>query len=75
MIYFYYDGAGKKLPPDINSRTVFANSQLDLANIDVYGFDYDYTLASYKTSVEAFIHDSAKQILVEDMMVGLKMIR
>ena len=46
---------------------MFANAQLDLSQIDVYGFDYDYTLAMYKTSVEHFIHDTAKQVLVEDL--------
>ena len=62
--------ADKKLPPDIDSRAVFANAQLDLIDIDVYGFDYDYTLASYKTSVEDFIHDAAKNVLVTDMKVS-----
>ena len=60
----------KKLPPDIDPRAVFANAQLDMSDIDVYGFDYDYTLASYKTRVEDFIHDSAKTVLVDDMKVG-----
>ncbi len=59
--------AAKKPPPDIDSRSVFSNSKLSLSNIDVYGFDYDYTLARYKTSVEHYIHDSAKQILVQDL--------
>ncbi len=61
--------AAKKLPPDIDSRSVFCNSELSLSDIDVYGFDYDYTLARYNQSVEKFIHDSAKKILVEDMKV------
>ncbi len=57
----------KKSPPDIDARSVFSNSQLALGDIDVYGFDYDYTLARYRMSVERYIHDSAKQILVEDL--------
>ncbi len=48
---------------------MFCNSELSLSDIDVYGFDYDYTLARYNQSVEKFIHDSAKKILVEDMKV------
>ena len=60
----------KKLPPDIDPRAVFANAQLDLGDIDIYGFDYDYTLASYKTSVEDFIFDTARNILITDMKVN-----
>ena len=29
----------------------------------MYGFDYDYTLASYKKGVEYLIHDIAKEHL------------
>ena len=57
----------KKPPPDINNTAVFANTQLNLSDIDVYGFDYDYTLAQYTPEVEAYIHDTAKQVLVEDL--------
>ena len=31
--------------------------------VEVYGFDYDYTLASYKKGVEYLIHDIAKEHL------------
>ena len=55
----------------MNPLGVFANAELNLSNIDIYGFDYDYTLASYKSAVETYIHDSAKQVLVEDMKVGV----
>lgn len=61
----------KKLPPDVNPNAVFANSQLDLKEIAVYGFDYDYTLASYRTTVENYIHDEAKKALVDIFKVGL----
>ena len=75
LLYFYCisflieNYVAKRLPMDIQENMVFANAQLDLAKIEVYGFDYDYTLASYKTSVEQFIHDTAKQVLVEDLKV------
>ena len=58
------------MPPDIDPKAVFANAQLDLSEIDVYGFDYDYTLARYNQQLEEFIHDKAKQILVEEKKVG-----
>ena len=37
--------------------------------IDVYGFDYDYTLATYRTDVEELIHYCAKQALVDKFKV------
>ena len=55
----------KKLPPDIDSGGVFCNDRIDLAEVAVYGYDYDYTLASYKKGVEYLIHDIAKQHLVK----------
>ena len=55
----------KKLPPDIECFGVFCNNETDLSNVDVYGFDYDYTLAAYKTGVEYLIHDIAKELLVK----------
>jgi len=55
----------KKLPPDIEPNAVFCNDQIDLSEVEVYGFDYDYTLASYKKGVEYLIHDIAKEHLVK----------
>ena len=54
----------------MNPLGVFANAELNLSNIDIYGFDYDYTLASYKTTVEKYIHDVARQALVENFKVN-----
>ena len=54
----------KKLPSDIDPLAVFCNNHIDLREVEVYGFDYDYTLASYKKSVEYLIHDFARECLV-----------
>ena len=54
----------KKLPSDIDPHAVFCNNQIDLQEVEVYGFDYDYTLASYKKGVEYLIHDIAREHLV-----------
>jgi len=54
----------KKLPPDVDSGGVFCNDRTYLGEVDVYGYDYDYTLASYKKGVEYLIHDIAKKHLV-----------
>jgi len=57
----------KNLPDSSNPRGVFANDEIDLSEINVYGFDYDYTLARYKTSVEELIHDVAKNTMVDEL--------
>ena len=59
----------KRLPTDVDKLGVFANDEVNLGQIDVYGFDYDYTLATYKESVEHLIHDIAKNILVDELKV------
>ena len=59
----------KRLPPDVNTKSVFANAELNLAEIDVYGFDYDYTLATYRSTVEEFIYHEAKKALVHKFKV------
>ena len=43
---------------------MFANTELNLGEIEVYGFDYDYTLATYRAAVEEFIYAEAKKALV-----------
>eukprot|EP00092_Neocalanus_flemingeri_P070785 GFUD01086912.1.p1 GENE.GFUD01086912.1~~GFUD01086912.1.p1 ORF type:complete len:506 (+),score=165.74 GFUD01086912.1:97-1614(+) len=55
----------KKLPPDIETFGVFCNDKIDMEEVEIYGFDYDYTLASYKKGVEYLIHDIAKEHLVK----------
>ena len=52
----------QKLPEDVNKLGIFANDELSLGEIDVYGYDYDYTLAAYKkATVEKMIHSLAKK--------------
>ena len=44
---------------------VYANAPTDLSNIDVYGFDYDFTLATYNEStLHPFIYNHARDQLV-----------
>ena len=62
------DFSDKKLPQDVNKRGIFANDELSMNDIDVYGYDYDYTLAAYKkATVEKMIHSLAKKALVNDL--------
>ncbi|KAK9505725.1 hypothetical protein O3M35_009714 [Rhynocoris fuscipes] len=54
----------KKLPLDVNPKAVFACNELDLKEVKVYGFDYDYTLAVYKPSMDLLLYDLGKDCLV-----------
>ncbi|XP_042217417.1 5'-nucleotidase domain-containing protein 3-like isoform X2 [Homarus americanus] len=54
----------KKMPDDVNPKAVFGSNELDLRDIKVYGFDYDYTLANYEVAVETLIYDLGKNVLV-----------
>ncbi|ORZ13673.1 5' nucleotidase family-domain-containing protein [Absidia repens] len=44
---------------------VFVNNELDLGQVEVYGFDYDYTLANYSHELSKSIYDIIKEILVD----------
>ncbi|KAK0398645.1 hypothetical protein QR680_002689 [Steinernema hermaphroditum] len=51
-------------PPRIDPRGVFANNELNLHKIGVYGFDYDYTLAVYTRELSPLIYNLAINRLV-----------
>lgn len=60
----------KKLPKNVNKSAVFACNELDLNEIQVYGFDYDYTLACYKKSLHYLLYNLARDRLVEKYKVN-----
>ena len=49
----------------INPKGVFANNEIDLKHIQIYGFDYDYTLAYYNVSLYKLIFNLARDTLIE----------
>ncbi|XP_002964821.2 5'-nucleotidase domain-containing protein DDB_G0275467 isoform X1 [Selaginella moellendorffii] len=53
--------------PKINPNGVYANHNLRLDLISVYGFDYDFTLAHYTASLQHLIYDLAKEQLVKEL--------
>ncbi|KAJ8950351.1 hypothetical protein NQ314_007886 [Rhamnusium bicolor] len=55
----------KKLPKDVNPKAVFACNELDLKEVKVYGFDYDYTLACYKPSLDYLLYNLGRETLIE----------
>lgn len=66
--YFYF--SAKKLPPNVDTQGVFACNELDLKEISVYGFDYDYTLACYKESMDFLLYNLGRENLITKYKVG-----
>ncbi|KAL3682481.1 hypothetical protein R1sor_000503 [Riccia sorocarpa] len=52
--------------PKMNPNGVYTNYNLRLDQINVYGFDYDYTLAHYTRELQKLIYDLAKEHLVKE---------
>lgn len=48
----------------VDEQAIFANNELGMRHIDVYGFDYDYTLASYTDEMHFLIYDLAVKELI-----------
>ncbi|KAL8037269.1 hypothetical protein ABFX02_11G029500 [Erythranthe guttata] len=53
--------------PKIDPKGIYINKNLRLDNIQVYGFDYDYTLAHYSANLQSLIYDLAKEYLVNEI--------
>lgn len=54
----------------MNLKGVFACNELDLREVRVYGFDYDYTLACYKPSMDFLLYNLGRDRLVDKLKVG-----
>ena len=46
---------------------IYVNRNVRLDDIQVYGFDYDYTLAHYSEHLQSLIYDLAKKHLVNEV--------
>lgn len=46
---------------------IYANKNLRLDRLQVYGFDYDYTLAHYSSDLQTLIYDLAKEHMVNEV--------
>lgn len=71
-----YEAAKKSFPfipeslkemPKMNPEGIYVNKNLRLDNIQVYGFDYDYTLAHYSSNLQTLIYNLAKGHMVNEL--------
>lgn len=53
--------------PKMNPRGVYVNKNLRMDDIQVCGFDYDYTLAHYSANLQTLIYDLAKEHMVNEL--------
>uniref|UniRef100_A0A8C5GR40 5'-nucleotidase domain-containing protein 3-like n=1 Tax=Gouania willdenowi TaxID=441366 RepID=A0A8C5GR40_GOUWI len=51
-------------PGFVNADTIFSNNETSLHDIEIYGFDYDYTLAFYSKHLHTLIFNIARDILI-----------
>ncbi|KAL5699824.1 hypothetical protein ACHQM5_030667 [Ranunculus cassubicifolius] len=56
-----------KQMPKMNPEGIYVNKNLRLDSIQVYGFDYDYTLAHYSPNLQTLIYDLAKRHIVNEL--------
>lgn len=71
----FYLSSTDIIPPGVcnqlNPATIYANNEVHLDKVDIYGFDYDYTLALYSNALDAMIYNKARDFLIEHYKVCL----
>ena len=58
-------------PRKVNGQGVFTNSELSLKYVDVYGFDFDYTLVHYTSEMHRLIYELSRDRLVDKLNVSV----
>jgi hypothetical protein len=57
----------------VDEKSVFANNELSLRDIAVYGFDYDYTLAHYTDELNSLIYQMSLEKLIKEYSVSKRL--
>ncbi|XWS27258.1 hypothetical protein CRYUN_Cryun26dG0099300 [Craigia yunnanensis] len=55
-----------KAMPKMNPEGIYVNKGIRLDLIQVYGFDYDFTLAHYSSNLQSLIYNLAKEHMVNE---------
>ncbi|XP_030070514.1 5'-nucleotidase domain-containing protein 3 [Microcaecilia unicolor] len=50
----------------LNPDAIFSNNEMSLSDIEIYGFDYDYTLAFYSKDLHTLIFNTARDRLIKE---------
>ena len=50
----------------VNPLGVFANHEVDMGEVSWVGFDYDFTIASYRDGLQQTIYESAREYLINE---------
>lgn len=65
--------ASALIPPisasSVDPDTIFANNEMSLRDTEIYGFDYDYTLAFYSRHLHTLIFNIARDLLISNHRV------
>ena len=56
----------------VDPDTIFSNNEMSLRDIEIYGFDYDYTLAFYSRHLHTLIFNIARDILITNHRVSVQ---
>jgi len=67
----------RSMSPRVNSHcdSIFANTYVDLGNVDTVGFDYDYTLVHYTDELLTLLYSMALNRLVDDRHYPRRMLK
>uniref|UniRef100_A0A803TJC1 5'-nucleotidase domain containing 3 n=1 Tax=Anolis carolinensis TaxID=28377 RepID=A0A803TJC1_ANOCA len=50
----------------LNPDAIFSNNEMSLSDVEIYGFDYDYTLVFYSKHLHTLIFNAARDLLVNE---------
>lgn len=55
----------------LNPDAIFSNNEMSLSDIEIYGFDYDYTLVFYSKHLHTLIFNAARDLLINEHRVSI----
>ena len=54
----------------MHPEAIYANNEMSLSDIEVIGFDYDYTLATYTPALHELLFDLGQKALINSIKVS-----